>query len=76
MIQLYIMKFGKQLANKVYPDWRFYYLEYDKLKELIKERTDENFSEEDEALFVERLEKEVAKVSFFLLMDRLKISAI
>lgn len=57
------MKFGKQLANKVYSDWRFYYLEYDKLKEMLKERSDENFSEEDEALFVERLEKEVSKVS-------------
>ncbi|KGG52092.1 hypothetical protein DI09_20p90 [Mitosporidium daphniae] len=56
------MKFGKQLANKVYSDWRFYYLEYDKLKEMLKERSDENFSEEDEALFVERLEKEVSKL--------------
>lgn len=61
------MKFGKQLANKVHPEWRFYYLEYEKLKEMIKMKTDEKgqygFSEEDEALFVESVEKEISKVS-------------
>jgi SPX domain protein involved in polyphosphate accumulation len=57
------MKFGKYLQENVYPDWRFYYIDYDGLKKLLKDReTGASFLERDEAVFVENLEKEMQKV--------------
>ena len=57
------MKFGKYLQENVYPEWRFYYIDYDGLKRLLKEREEDTpFSEGDEAMFVESLEKEMQKV--------------
>lgn len=57
------MKFGKYLQENVYPDWRFYYIDYDGLKRMLKERGEnQTFRERDEAGFVESLEKEIQKV--------------
>lgn len=59
------MKFGKYLLDSIFPDWRFYYLDYDRLKRVLKERVEgEIFSETDEAHFVESLEKEMQKVEY------------
>ena len=60
------MKFGEQLKERLYPEWRFHYIDYDGLKVLLKERSGSNsFAEMDEALFVEALEKEIQKVFDF-----------
>ncbi|ORY05427.1 SPX-domain-containing protein [Basidiobolus meristosporus CBS 931.73] len=58
------MKFGSQLQEILYPEWRFYYLDYDGLKRMLKERLND-FTEKDEAKFVEFLEKELEKVYTF-----------
>lgn len=83
------MKFGKQFQGKIYPEWRFYYVDYDRLKRMIKDRTQSapsisafvgpgesassadhkkalTFDEEDEATFVEALEKEIDKVIHYI----------
>ncbi|KAH6587460.1 hypothetical protein BASA50_011347 [Batrachochytrium salamandrivorans] len=60
------MKFGTQLINALHPEWRFYYLDYDELKNLLKAgTTNGEFSEKHEAIFVEALERELEKVSSF-----------
>ena len=58
------MKFGEQLKERMSSEWRFYYMDYDGLKKLLKERTSSGtfFAENDEAVFVQALEKEVEKV--------------
>lgn len=57
------MKFGTQLNSSLYSEWRFYYIDYDGLKRLIKPKQDGSFKEEDEAKFVEFLEKDLEKVT-------------
>ncbi|KAJ1915092.1 Phosphate metabolism transcription protein, partial [Tieghemiomyces parasiticus] len=59
------MKFGQQLKENLYPEWRFYYLDYDSLKKYIKERVEHGFTEKDESTFIEMLEKELQKVYSF-----------
>lgn len=61
------MKFGETLKQKIKPEWKFYYIDYDGLKELIKERTSAKdfFEESDEANFVNHLEMEMQKVLDF-----------
>ena len=58
------MKFGEQLKSRLNNEWRFYYMDYDGLKKLLKERTSSGtyFAETDEAIFVQALEKEIEKV--------------
>lgn len=57
------MKFGKYLRDQAFPEWRFYYIDYDGLKRLLKQRQeDEAISEAEEATFVDALEKEMQKV--------------
>ncbi|KAI8901428.1 VTC domain-containing protein [Globomyces pollinis-pini] len=58
------MKFGTQLSNALHPEWKFYYVDYDELKRLLKARG-EKFSEINETSFVESLESELDKVSSF-----------
>lgn len=31
------MKFGEYIRDQKVPEWQFFYLDYDKLKEMIKE---------------------------------------
>ncbi|RKP09460.1 SPX-domain-containing protein [Thamnocephalis sphaerospora] len=60
------MKFGSQLRDALYPEWRFYYLDYAGLKRQIKDRTvARSYKEGDEAYFVEQLEQELDKVFSF-----------
>ncbi|KAJ1952302.1 vacuolar transporter chaperone, partial [Dispira parvispora] len=56
------MKFGQQLKESLFPDWRFYYIDYDRLKRYIKAHIDKGFNENDERTFVEMLERELEKV--------------
>ncbi|RKO84898.1 VTC domain-containing protein [Blyttiomyces helicus] len=61
------MKFGHKLATDLYPEWRFYYLDYDELKRRLKKSEIEHagFTDAKEATFVEILERELEKVSSF-----------
>ncbi|KAJ1985490.1 hypothetical protein H4R33_004012 [Dimargaris cristalligena] len=59
------MKFGQQLKENMFQDWRFYYLDYDQLKKFIKGRINDGFTERDERTFVEMLERELQKVYSF-----------
>ncbi|KAI7860151.1 VTC domain-containing protein [Circinella umbellata] len=61
------MKFGHTLQTSLYPEWTFYYLAYDDLKRFLKKnsRGDQEWTEENESEFVERLEKELDKVYSF-----------
>lgn len=57
------MKFGKYLRDQAFSEWRFYYIDYDGLKRLLKQRQEgEAISEAEEATFVDALEKEMQKV--------------
>ncbi|KAI9598964.1 VTC domain-containing protein [Syncephalis fuscata] len=60
------MKFGSQLKEGLFPEWRFYYLDYDGLKRQLKDRTQGgSYQESDEAYYVELLERELEKVYGF-----------
>ncbi|KAI9356546.1 VTC domain-containing protein [Zopfochytrium polystomum] len=61
------MKFAARLREQIYQPWQFYYLDYDGLKRLLKDRTSSTggFSDQDEASFVEMLERELEKVASF-----------
>ncbi|KAJ3050837.1 vacuolar transporter chaperone [Rhizophlyctis rosea] len=61
------MKFGQHLADSLFPEWQFYYLDYDGLKRQLKSgmTADGGFTEQKEAAFVETLERELEKVSAF-----------
>lgn len=57
------MKFGRTLRKSIYPPWKDKYIDYDKLKKLLKEtdgstandQDEEEWTEEDEGAFVEEL---------------------
>lgn len=55
------MKFGKTLSNSIYGPWRDQYVDYDKLKGLLREAKDaqsglqDNWTEDDESRFAEEL---------------------
>ncbi|KAI8819939.1 VTC domain-containing protein [Fimicolochytrium jonesii] len=61
------MKFGLQLSNALYSEWRFYYVDYDELKRQLKQGLTGNggFNDQREAAFVETLERELEKVTAF-----------
>ncbi|KXS14634.1 vacuolar membrane protein [Gonapodya prolifera JEL478] len=62
------MKFGQQLAASVFPEWKYYYLDYDRLKSQLKTATskgNEGISDQEEQRFVETLERELDKVVSF-----------
>jgi len=63
------MKFGDYLEGNLIPEWKFYYVDYNGLKMMLKGRgdstsndTSNEFHERDEARFVEALENEMQKV--------------
>ena len=41
------MRFGKTLQNAIYPPWRDHYIEYSKLKRLLREGDDDSDAEQD-----------------------------
>lgn len=57
------MRFGTTLRKSVYPIWKDYYVDYDKLKKLLKEsegtssndEDDDNWTADDESAFVDEL---------------------
>jgi SPX domain protein involved in polyphosphate accumulation len=61
------MRFGRTLQNSVYPPWKGEYIDYDKLKKLLRETKsvdansdgdegpEDDWTEEDESAFVEEL---------------------
>jgi len=59
------MQFGRMLSHAIYPPWKDKYIDYDKLKKLLKEGSsgagssveedDEQWTDEDEEAFVEEL---------------------
>ncbi|KAL1918732.1 uncharacterized protein VTP21DRAFT_2754 [Calcarisporiella thermophila] len=61
------MKFGEELKKQILPSWRFYYLDYNRLKQCLFDNTTggEVFGEREEECFVELLEKELDKVYSF-----------
>jgi SPX domain protein involved in polyphosphate accumulation len=58
------MKFGNWLNSKLYTEWKFYYIDYDKLKCMLKEVASRkgDLDEYDERDFVSALDKELLKV--------------
>lgn len=61
------MLFGVKLQNEVYPPWREYYIDYEKLKKLLKENIilSEAWSDKDENKFVSLLDQELERVYSF-----------
>ncbi|GES69264.1 hypothetical protein SCEPF1_0029003500 [Saccharomyces cerevisiae] len=66
------MLFGIKLANDVYPPWKDSYIDYERLKKLLKESvihdgrsSVDSWSERNESDFVEALDKELEKVYTF-----------
>ena len=55
----YNMKFGRQLKNSIYAPWKDSYIDYSKLKHLLREdrpeEEDREWTEQDESTFVEEL---------------------
>ncbi|KAI0701211.1 SPX-domain-containing protein [Cytidiella melzeri] len=60
------MKFGRKISNDLYSEWRSYYLDYNKLKRELKNRTtSHNWDANDEREFTALLEKELDKIHDF-----------
>ena len=62
------MRFGKTLRNSVYSPWRSQYIEYSKLKNLLREDVDDDraWTEDDETKFCdELLSVQLEKVAVF-----------
>lgn len=61
------MRFGKTLKSSIYPKWRENYIDYDKLKHLLREEDEETkWTEEDESTYVEELvNTQLEKVNSF-----------
>lgn len=63
------MKFGSTLRKSVYPPWKAQYIDYDKLKKLLKDNEDDNnWTAEDESAFVDELANvQLEKVHNFII---------
>ncbi|KAJ4350972.1 Phosphate metabolism transcription protein [Ascochyta clinopodiicola] len=63
------MKFGTTLRRSVYPPWKAQYIDYDKLKKLLKDNEDDDsWTAEDESAFVDELANvQLEKVHGFIL---------
>ncbi|GLB40341.1 putative VTC domain containing protein [Lyophyllum shimeji] len=60
------MKFGRKIRTSLYNEWRPYYIDYNKLKRILKDRTTEGlWTDEDEEEFKVLLEKELDKIHDF-----------
>jgi SPX domain protein involved in polyphosphate accumulation len=62
------MKFGQQLLESMPPDWKFYFVDYQGLKQYIKLNTQVKgpWNNNNEDQFMTMLEDEVKKVSWFM----------
>jgi SPX domain protein involved in polyphosphate accumulation len=63
------MKFGTTLRKSIYPPWKAQYIDYDKLKKLLKDNEDDDtWTAEDESAFVDELANvQLEKVHNFIL---------
>jgi hypothetical protein len=63
------MKFGTTLRKSVYPPWKAQYIDYDKLKKLLKDNEDDDsWTAEDESAFVDELANvQLEKVHNFII---------
>ncbi|KAF3041592.1 Phosphate metabolism transcription protein [Didymella heteroderae] len=63
------MKFGSTLRKSVYPPWKAQYIDYDKLKKLLKDNEDDDsWTAEDESAFVDELANvQLEKVHNFII---------
>ena len=72
------MKFGKNLQRSIYAPWAEKYLDYSKLKELLREDAEDDdrpWTENDEAVFVEELiNVQLEKVNAFQAEESKKLS--
>ncbi|OMJ07174.1 Vacuolar transporter chaperone 4 [Smittium culicis] len=59
------MKFGQKLQESIYPDWKFYYLDYAGFKSYIYTCAARGYTAEDESEFVSNLEEEIEKMQDF-----------
>ncbi|KAJ2159704.1 hypothetical protein GGF46_002829 [Coemansia sp. RSA 552] len=59
------MKFGQQLRESLFSDWKFYYVDYAGLKRFLYERTEKGYTADDEAEFVDLMDGELEKVNNF-----------
>ena len=62
------MRFGKTLRNSIYPKWKDQYIDYAKLKSLLRENADDGptWTEDDESKFSEEiLSVQLEKVAAF-----------
>ncbi|KAH3680774.1 hypothetical protein WICMUC_000125 [Wickerhamomyces mucosus] len=61
------MLFGVRLANEIYPPWKDNYINYERLKKLLKESAidDQKYNDYDENQFVTQLDEELKKVYSF-----------
>lgn len=60
------MKFGEHLRKQRLPQWRFFYLDYDGLKNTLKKTTENSeWADNDDQLFIDRLVIELDKVHSF-----------
>ncbi|KAI9506621.1 VTC domain-containing protein [Coemansia spiralis] len=59
------MKFGQQLRESLFPDWKFYYVDYSGLKRFLYEGIDKGYTADDESEFVKVLDGELNKVNDF-----------
>jgi SPX domain protein involved in polyphosphate accumulation len=61
------MKFGEQLASKIYEPWRTSYLQYNQLKvELKRRQLERGWLTTDEVEFAQKIESELSKVYQFI----------
>ncbi|KDQ57085.1 hypothetical protein JAAARDRAFT_131276 [Jaapia argillacea MUCL 33604] len=60
------MKFGKKITTDLYSEWRPFYIDYNRLKRELKDRTtSHNWNDKDESEFTQMLESELDKVHDF-----------
>ncbi|KAJ2508817.1 hypothetical protein H4217_008465 [Coemansia sp. RSA 1939] len=59
------MKFGQQLRDALFPDWKFYYVDYSGLKHFMYDGVEKGYTADDESEFVKLLDGELDKVNNF-----------
>ncbi|KAI9208767.1 VTC domain-containing protein [Polychytrium aggregatum] len=68
------MRFGERLEDEIYPDWKFYSIEYNFLKSELEGRASVSpFTDDDEMHFVSLLDDELEKIQSFINLKRAEI---
>lgn len=61
----WIFRFGHQLRTSLIKDWEWHYIDYDRLKDLLRPSSKSEWSDNDEQRFLKELESELDKVFTF-----------